>query len=109
MQCVLQRKTTVGYWGSLWISAVITGFSGSLTTVSTFVTEVHLPLVAAVCGCLCAPACVPQPLPGVRSGVAGGTGGDRLPPFCTVGGHVPPAGGMYSSPLRHILLPSPLR
>jgi fluoride ion exporter CrcB/FEX len=40
VQCVTQRRgAAVGYWGSLMISAVQTGFCGSLTTVSTFVTE----------------------------------------------------------------------
>lgn len=42
-QCILQRSVSVGYWGSLWISAVTAGFCGSLTTVSTFVSEVRVP------------------------------------------------------------------
>lgn len=41
-QCVVQRRgASVGYWGNLAITAVVTGFSGSLTTVSTFITEVR--------------------------------------------------------------------
>jgi hypothetical protein len=41
LQCVLQRKgSTLGYWATLLIPAVMMGFCGSLSTVSTFVTEV---------------------------------------------------------------------
>ncbi|EFN56313.1 hypothetical protein CHLNCDRAFT_144735 [Chlorella variabilis] len=41
LQCVLQRRyEAAGYWGVLWLTAVQSGFCGSLTTVSTFVTEV---------------------------------------------------------------------
>ncbi|PRW44982.1 Camphor resistance family isoform 1 [Chlorella sorokiniana] len=41
LQCVLQRRgSALGYWGTLMIESVITGFNGSLTTVSTFITEV---------------------------------------------------------------------
>lgn len=41
-QCVLRRRgAAIGYWGNLMITAVVTGFSGSLTTVSTFITEVR--------------------------------------------------------------------
>lgn len=38
--CVLQRVDSLGYWGALAANAGITGFSGCLTTVSTFVTEI---------------------------------------------------------------------
>lgn len=42
LQCVLQRRgPALGYWGNLMINSVITGFNGSLTTVSTFITEVR--------------------------------------------------------------------
>lgn len=42
VQCVLQRRgADIGYWGNLMVNAVITGFNGSLTTVSTFMTEVR--------------------------------------------------------------------
>lgn len=41
-QCVLQRRgSSLGYWGTLMIDSVITGFNGSLSTVSTFITEVR--------------------------------------------------------------------
>lgn len=45
LQCILQREaaTSLGYWGVLMLGAVQTGFCGSLTTVSTFVTEVGEP------------------------------------------------------------------
>ncbi len=41
-QCILQRElaASLGYWGGLMVGAVQVGFCGSLTTVSTYVTEV---------------------------------------------------------------------
>ena len=48
--CVLQRAPP-GYWGSLLVSVVQTGFCGALTTVSTYVTE-----ASARCAS-CLPAC----------------------------------------------------
>ncbi|GAB4817231.1 hypothetical protein N2152v2_004277 [Parachlorella kessleri] len=40
LQCVFQRRSNLSYAGHLLLPAVMTGFSGSLSTVSTFVTEV---------------------------------------------------------------------
>jgi hypothetical protein len=43
LQSILQRRgTAISYWGSVVIQSVETGFSGCLTTVSTFVTEASL-------------------------------------------------------------------
>lgn len=39
LQCVIQ-KVALGYWLSLILPGIQTGFCGALTTVSTFVTEV---------------------------------------------------------------------
>ncbi|KAL4423054.1 hypothetical protein ABPG77_005859 [Micractinium sp. CCAP 211/92] len=40
--CILQRESaaSLGYWGGLMVGAVQVGFCGSLTTVSTYVTEI---------------------------------------------------------------------
>ena len=40
LQAGLQRITLPGYWVTLLLEAVQTGFSGGLSTVSTFVAEV---------------------------------------------------------------------
>jgi hypothetical protein len=48
---VLQRRgSAVGYWGTLAIQAVETGFCGCLTTVSTFVAEVRARCDRLPCG-----------------------------------------------------------
>lgn len=57
VQCVLRRNSGLSYWGTLMLQAVQTGFCGSLSTVSTFVTEARCALLLHAVLC-CAAMCM---------------------------------------------------